>query len=750
MLSKGENKVVQRSVVFQYNGKIKVYVHGKPISEKHIFWDSIVSFSPLSAGPARELCDKAVSVVNALKDFQVCVGVPEAEFEYFWSKTPGSHIEEGFEEYRFDRTLRSNDCLYLVSRKRCTKCNGLFRKLKQKSVKRAAVKDGTPNKYKPDRYLTTPESKSRKERGKKNVRNLKNESEKLRKLLHKVERDGVDLDLDLNQQLKAVLDQTKLTPFQKLFIESQVRCGSVKKKCGMKWHPAVLRFALNLKLHSPTAMAVARRYIDFPHDRTLFDYSHRYEAKEGVSLHIIENVVKSIDHTDPHKFNHILSFDEVHISQNLVFNKHTGVMVGYCNLNEAEKEIAAMESALNDETRPLEYTPPMAKHMLSFMVRGVYSSLKEVVASFCVKTLSKEFLFERHWQVVEVLEISGLKIRASVCDGAPTNRAFFQMNPPYTKTKSGVVFDTINMYGDDEPSPRILYFVSDPPHLLKTIRNCLQSSYRKLQKNNELLSWTVITRLYHETKGLTLRKCFKLDAQCVFLSPYSRMKVCYAARVLSKSVAEELKRRGWHGTSELVTFLANVNDFFDILNGAYKKEFIEKNKPLLAPYTCWSDDRLQLLDDFLEYLSKWKTEVENTPGLSDKEKELRFICHQTLAGIEITIRSFQGLMKALLPEHEPEQPDRYIMARIINQDSLEQYFSRQRARCGGSRNPNAAEYLRNQNNLHTIGQVGGLREKGNTKSRLGAVPCDDTPLPKRRRRTARSLLFSNPDFELPE
>ena len=61
------------------------------------------------------------------------------------------------------------------------------------------------------------------------------------------------------------------------------------------------------------------------------------------------------------------------------------------------------------------------------------------------------------------------------CDGASANRRFLTLHG--TKS-SDVVYKVRNKYASDD---RFLYFFSDPPHLIKTARNCLASGVRCMQ-----------------------------------------------------------------------------------------------------------------------------------------------------------------------------------------------------------------------------------------------------------------------------
>ena len=59
-------------------------------------------------------------------------------------------------------------------------------------------------------------------------------------------------------------------------------------------------------------------------------------------------------------------------------------------------------------------------------------------------------------------------------DGASVNRKLFRM---HTQEKGEIVHKTVNVYSDEA---RVLFFFSDPPHLLKTIRNAVENPDRKL------------------------------------------------------------------------------------------------------------------------------------------------------------------------------------------------------------------------------------------------------------------------------
>ena len=121
-----------------------------------------------------------------------------------------------------------------------------------------------------------------------------------------------------------------------------------------------------------------------------------------------------------------LVFDEVKIKEDLIYNKHSGELIGFVNITDINQHLSALERACSEEEDA--HLPHLATHTLVFMVRGICSSLKFPYAQFPVKTASGEVLHPIVWNCVEHLEMLGLKVLSFVCDGAPCNRNFYGMH----------------------------------------------------------------------------------------------------------------------------------------------------------------------------------------------------------------------------------------------------------------------------------------------------------------------------------
>ena len=114
-----------------------------------------------------------------------------------------------------------------------------------------------------------------------------------------------------------------------------------------------------------------------------------------------------------------------------------------------------------------------ATSMLVIMIRGLFSNLQFAYAQFPCSSLHGDQLYSIFWEAVCRLERCGFRVLACTCDGLSTNRSFFKIHG----ADQSMVYKVKNPYAIDG---RDLFFISDPPHLLKTVRNCWESKKRLL------------------------------------------------------------------------------------------------------------------------------------------------------------------------------------------------------------------------------------------------------------------------------
>lgn len=150
-------------------------------------------------------------------------------------------------------------------------------------------------------------------------------------------------------------------------------------------------------------------------------------------------------------------------------NLYAGSIIGFANLGDINSHLSDFERSLEDNTDILQ---PLAKSMLVLMVRGIFNKLQFAYAQFPCSSIQGHQLYDLFWDAVERLERCGFKVIACTCDGLSVNRRFFKLHGT-----GDIVHKVLNPYSVDG---RHIFFLSDPPHLIKTVRNCWASSKRLL------------------------------------------------------------------------------------------------------------------------------------------------------------------------------------------------------------------------------------------------------------------------------
>ena len=166
-----------------------------------------------------------------------------------------------------------------------------------------------------------------------------------------------------------------------------------------------------------------------------------------------------------------LVFDEVKVKEDLVYDKHSANLVGFVRIRDVNDHLSRFERMESSE--PIK--PQLATHIFTFMVSGILSDLEFPYVSFPCSSLSGDQLYSLVWGCDQLyslvwgcirrLEACGFKVLVITCDGASANRKFLNLH----KTENeGMVCKTINPYANED---RPVFFISDPPHLIKTVQS---------------------------------------------------------------------------------------------------------------------------------------------------------------------------------------------------------------------------------------------------------------------------------------
>ena len=120
-----------------------------------------------------------------------------------------------------------------------------------------------------------------------------------------------------------------------------------------------------------------------PSQRTLRDHTHHIKAAPGFSHDVdvlLSRAAKVESCSERDKYT-LLLLDEMHIREDIVYDKHSGEMIGFTNLGEITEHLLVFEKQICGDQ------PHLAKTMM------VFNSLQFAYAQFPCAELTGELSF---------------------------------------------------------------------------------------------------------------------------------------------------------------------------------------------------------------------------------------------------------------------------------------------------------------------------------------------------------------------
>ena len=427
-----------------------------------------------------ELSELLLSISNG--EFKICEGLLQDEYISSIAKDAVDETRSSSDVYRHsipkcinkERSygvlvvLRSAQCMILFNkdivddRVICEMCHKLQKRIfKQQSRKerqdKAPAKDKAPFAACGAKKLRATVIAQR--------LHCKDLEAKVKDLQSQIEKHGVSVSESLEKDLLTIMSGQNLeaTPHMQFFWEQQMHLMR-STKMGRRYHPQMIRFALSIHCKSPSVYRELRDSgaLILPSERVLRDYKNYFKPGAGITKENIEELKEKTGFCGIKKYVAVI-MDEMKIQENLVFDKTSGELIGFIDLGDPLTTFANVDEDV-----------PVASHALAFLVRGLCTNLKHVVAYYFTGNVTSFQLMPLFWKVVAALETTvKLWVLAAVNDGASPNRKFFALHSKLGgKLPDGLVYKTPNLFC----LGRMLFFFADIPHLMKTARNCLYNS----------------------------------------------------------------------------------------------------------------------------------------------------------------------------------------------------------------------------------------------------------------------------------
>ena len=129
----------------------------------------------------------------------------------------------------------------------------------------------------------------------------------------------------------------------------------------------------------------------------------------------------------------------MYLKEGLVYDKGTGFLLGFSDLGGVLQEVKDLEEAVTSDKSSGR---PIAKTMMVFMVRGIFTDIKFPYAQFPLLSGIGYDLFPLIWQTIDRLECNGIHVIGITADGASINRKLFRLHSP----TEALVYKTTNVY----------------------------------------------------------------------------------------------------------------------------------------------------------------------------------------------------------------------------------------------------------------------------------------------------------------
>ena len=429
------------------------------------------------------------------------------------------------------------------------------------------------------------------------------------------------------------------------FVRSQIQLSDRNSK-GKRYSDKDKIFALSLYHYSPKCYKMMRKIFSLPGLTTLKGIMRGIDIKPGFHQSILEALHCKVQSMSEKSKMCAVVYDEMAIKEKLSYQAATDCLEGLEDLGNHGK------------------TKYIANHAGVFMVRGLVEKWKQPVGYFLTSgPMSANNLQSALLSCIDSMQSNGLLVKVLICDQGANNMSVLK--------SLGITVEKPAF----EHKGNVIHVIMDPPHLLKNIRN-------NLKKNGFIVagksvSWTFIEQFYHIDVGFPIRLAPKLTLRHIELPPFSSMRVRLAAQVLSHSVSagittlcmtsDKLDADAIHTAH----FLEKFNNLFDVFNSS---NLYDANNYKCA-ITSKSDHIM-----FLKGTLNWLNEVKRAGN-----GRALLPC---LEGWKLSINSLIQLWDQLHQEKGLE----FMLTNRLNQDCLENFFSRIRGRGGHRDNPDSVQF----------------------------------------------------------
>lgn len=430
-----------------------------------------------------------------------------------------------------------------------------------------------------------------------------------------------------------------------------------RKDHSLRYSAELLIFSSILHTISPHAYRFIRGAgkIALPHPSTLMRICSQYNvnpANEQNDEGFLRYVKKRSSLLKPHEKIVTIMMDEIHIQP--YFEYKGGSVTGAAsNSSEAAK----------------------TAHV--FMIQSLLSAHKDVAHILPVANIEAVQLHAALTKTILELENAGLTVIAVITDNNSINRKVMSL---FSETRT---VDIVYPHPVDKARP--LFYVVDPVHLLKCIRNNWLNQknpgtcifYPETFSTSSLVrvngaSFKAIRDLHASEQHSVTKFGYGLSYKALHPSNIERQNVKLVLKVFSSFVVEALKMRGdelnlnyAEGTAHFIDLILK---WWHVVNVKSPSKGRRLRDPLQDPVRSLTGKQIEFLNNFLDWLDTWRDIKMDTGALST----------ETHSALRLTCYALVELCRYCLEELNFD----YVLLGKFQTDSLEERFGQYRRLSG--------------------------------------------------------------------
>lgn len=435
----------------------------------------------------------------------------------------------------------------------------------------------------------------------------------------------------------------KLNKNRTTFVNMQIR-----QKNRAKWSTEEKKLATNI-FHKSSACYTHMRDslgLNLPAVSTVRRWINILGLNTGINTKLMKILESKANVMEQREKESVLLFDEMSLKEHLDYNIKLDYFEGYQDLGDGKRSNV------------------LANHALVIMLRGLYDNWKIPIGYYLNSgPIAAQSLSDITFDCINKTYSIGFNVRVVVCDQGSNNRSLYKM--------LGVTTDSPYFI---HPNQGQVFAIFDCPHLFKSIRNCLLK--QNIIAGTDEVSWKDVVTTYHINKANHLSTALnKITDAHIHPNNFQKMRVKLATQVFSKTFyaamytcihTKELLSKTANNTAN---FLLNMNNLFDNLNS--RTQFSPN------PNSCALSDMCKDVENNLQKSVIW---IKSWRISNDTKKIYCF------DGLVQTINGILGLW------YNGKEKYPYLLTARVNQDPIENLFSRIRQHRGSDPNPSSKHF----------------------------------------------------------